>query len=131
MKDQVVQMATHDLRNPLTVIHMQVSMLQTLIGNDEQARHGLEQIGQQADTMLGIITSMLDLARLETGLGAETEETDANLFFAQFLERYAAQTDQKSISLVLHPLETDSRLQLNRVQIARVTDNLIVNAIIN
>lgn len=129
MKDQVVQMASHDLRNPLTAIHLHVSLLENHLDEDPRARRGLEQIRQQADTMLGIITSMLDLAKLETGLDMTQEKIDVNAFFIDALERASIQAQKKSINLVFKPLDSDLAVVLDRVKYQSVVENLLSNAI--
>ncbi len=129
MKDQVVQMATHDLRNPLTAIRLHVSLLSSRLQDDEKVQRGLQQISRQADNMLDIITSMLDLAKLETGLDIQQEPIEVNYFFADIVERFAVQAQKKSISLALEPLDHKFVLQLDRIHCNRVFENLLANAI--
>jgi signal transduction histidine kinase len=69
MKNQFIQMATHDLRNPLNVILGYASVLDRLdVAEDDRplCQQAVENIRRSVDKMRTLVTDLLDLAQFET-----------------------------------------------------------------
>jgi signal transduction histidine kinase len=72
VRDDLVAVVSHDLRNPLSVIQMQTALLlnSTVRAQDEPVRRlraAAERTQRAIDRMNGLITSLLDLAKIEAG----------------------------------------------------------------
>ena len=122
----------HDLKAPLATL---TTLLDTLGGgyvgklSDEQ-RTLIERMGGQADRMLEMIRSSLDVEKVKRGqLQLNLEDVDlAKLVRASF-DTLAAQAERKRVRLELREEGVLPALQLDPVHLQRCTDNLIKNAI--
>ena len=127
LRDDLTSTMVHDLRNPLTVIQGSLEMLEAEPDSHEQVvpimRQGLQR-------MLSLVTSILDVNRLESGqMTLEREPTLLPAFVAEALAVQQVLADDKHIALhndlngTLPPVTIDTEL------IGRVLQNLIGNAI--
>ncbi|CAM4429481.1 PAS domain-containing protein [Corallococcus exiguus] len=71
-RDEFVAVATHELRTPLSALHLQLSSLQRTVDklpSDESERlgQGLQGALRQADRLTRLVTHLFDVARLGTG----------------------------------------------------------------
>ncbi|NNB98414.1 PAS domain-containing protein [Corallococcus exiguus] len=71
-RDEFVAVATHELRTPLSALHLQLSSLQRTVDklpSDESERlgQGLSGALRQADRLARLVTHLFDVARLGTG----------------------------------------------------------------
>lgn len=117
----------HDLRSPLTRVHIQISQ-----GRDapssaaEQAR--LERIGQEVDTVLEMLDGALEISRAEAGIGrGDFEAFDAGAMLEDLCDVYRPLAESLDVRL---EVECGSALLThgNRSLIARAMANLIDNA---
>ncbi len=69
LKDDILSIASHELKNPLTVILGYSSMLlqSQMVQQDARARRAADTIRQQSQRMRMLIERLLDLARLDLG----------------------------------------------------------------
>lgn len=69
LKEEFLSLISHDLRTPLTVIHLQAQMLRRLSkdGNSPRALQLAESILASADRLDSMIADLLEATRLETG----------------------------------------------------------------
>ncbi|MFT5369896.1 MAG: two-component system sensor histidine kinase/response regulator [Candidatus Latescibacterota bacterium] len=67
MRESLTQMIVHDFRNPLSIImgHLQILQMNDFISKEASAQKSLHQINTSAQTLMDMITAMLDLAKLE------------------------------------------------------------------
>lgn len=68
LAEQMVAIASHDLKNPMTAIKMASQMLEEDAQTDK-ARRLLESIGASADRVQGMIVDLLDFASVRLGQG--------------------------------------------------------------
>lgn len=122
----------HDLRNPLSALHSNVSFLGSVVGsNDSEAHEALEDVAASSDA-LGHITDNLELFALALD-GAKTRE--AHEFQLREVLRESAQKSRRfaeSYRVNLH-VDADSagdmRALANRDMLMRALCNLIRNSI--
>jgi signal transduction histidine kinase/ligand-binding sensor domain-containing protein len=128
LKTEMLGIAAHDLKNPLTVIRGFGELLEMKtadpVGRDMAAR-----IVRSADTMLGIVTRLLDSAALESGqLAIERERVDLGVVAAQVVDANRSQAERKR-----QPLEAELApgvaVSGDAERLAQVVDNLVGNAI--
>jgi signal transduction histidine kinase len=69
LRDNLVHMVVHDMRSPLSVIKMALSVLQDRDddGLDEESKLDLEAATSCSDKLLVMVNNLLDLSRLESG----------------------------------------------------------------
>jgi len=127
LRDDLTSTMVHDLRNPLTVIQSSLELLEMDADSQPQVvpimRQGLQR-------MLNLVTSILDVNRLESGqMPLEREPTLLARFVDEALAVQKVLADDKSVRLyndlngALPPVTIDTDL------IGRVLQNLIGNAI--
>mgnify|MGYP001286595177 CR=1 FL=1 len=131
MKEQFVQSATHDLKNPLSIIMGYVALLDgmTLQEFEQFGKEYVEGISTGARRIQSLITDMLDLAQLQTGAHLNMEPTDLEKFLKDGLRGADVTANQKSITLVYTPPHKSVPIMVDPKQMLRVLDNLITNAI--
>ncbi|MCB0093755.1 MAG: HAMP domain-containing histidine kinase, partial [Caldilineaceae bacterium] len=123
--------ASHELRTPITALHTFLELLGGSAAEDPQAQREFLQESQQQVGKLGRITSsLLDLSRLEGGLGnlqRQPEDVCALVQRAAALFRLAAQEKQ----IELHVNLPDSPLisSCDGERIESVLTNLLDNAL--
>jgi signal transduction histidine kinase len=132
MKDQFIQMATHDLRNPLNVILGYAHVLDRL----DVAEHDLslrqqaiEAIRGNVEKMRKLVTDLLDLAQFETRSYLAMTPEPLTSFLEGCLGSLHVIAIQKEIELIYTPPAADTLVRMDKNYMARVVDNLVSNAI--
>jgi len=130
MKSQFVATVSHDLRSPLTLMRGYATMLPTVGEMNEQQQGYARKIITGVEDMTRLVNNLLDLGRIEVGVGLELE----NVAVLDILERVTGSLQQqaagKNIELSLqlprdmpHAVEADSALLYQALY------NLLENAI--
>ncbi|WP_447756152.1 sensor histidine kinase [Sphingopyxis fribergensis] len=118
----------HDLRSPLTHIHIQVAQaLDDAPGSDQRARFDV--ISQELERLLHMLESALEISRAEAGIGrGDFECFDAGEMLRDLCEIYqpAAQAAGVRMTAVYAP---GLAIQGNHGLVARALANLIDNAL--
>ena len=120
--------ASHELRTPLTVIS---GYLQALSADDNNLpptwRQPLEQMGQQAQRMQGIIADMLALAVLD---GQQQPAAEAAIAVDLLLEEVKLAAERlTSDHQLLIQIGTDARLHGAEKELHSAVSNLVYNAV--
>jgi len=118
----------HDLRSPLTHIHIQVSQaLAEPPGTDQQARFDV--ISKELGRLLHMLESALEISRAEAGIGRRDFECfDAGKMLRDLCEIYQPAAHAAGVEITAacpHDLEVSG----NRGLVARALANLIDNAL--
>ena len=127
-RDDLLSTAAHELRNPLHVIQLQMTVLHDALQQDTSSRDWLLgrviRVTSQLSRVGRLLDNLLDVSRISSGrLQLELEDCDASDVVADVIERYRAQLATLSTSLESCPGRWD------RVRLDQVATNLISNAI--
>ena len=134
-REDVVAIVSHDLKNPLSVIHGSVMQLDQLLRAEALGaaggplRSNLQRIGRAVGRMNGLITDLLDLAKIKAGqveITVHDEPTDDVVDEA--LLQSAPLAEQRSIRLSKEP-GRPATVTCDRERLMQVFDNVIGNAI--
>ncbi len=130
LKDQMLHTASHDLKNPLAVITTAVELLRRYNPSlDERTKEKLNQIEVSTAYMRDLIVNLLDLARIETGVGLQKQK----ILVKQLLETNVAQAvilaHEKGIAVQSQYLVNDMTIYCDPLLIGQVFQNLISNAV--
>jgi signal transduction histidine kinase len=132
-RDQLTEMIVHDLRSPLTAILNSLSLLrrdletQSLSSITEQA---LAVSDRSVNQMLGLVNSLLDISRLESGkLKITAEDILIQPLITELLERFQLEANTIGIILKTETSKSDLYGYLDRDKIRRVLANLVDNAL--
>jgi signal transduction histidine kinase len=119
------ELAAHDLREPLTGVHLLVSLLRRRggLGADDQKIVGL--VGDGVERARGLVDGILDYATAGGDI-ASRGEVDCGAVVAEVLAALAPQIESASASVQVDTLPT---VRGSRAALARVFQNLIANAV--
>lgn len=132
MKNEFISMATHDLRNPLNVILGYLRVVQQLDVAEKDApllREATENITLSVEKMRTLVTDILDLAQIKTGLDLDRTPISLNSFLTTSLKGLHMVARDKGVRLDYTVPEEDAFVLLDIKRMSRVIDNLVSNAI--
>jgi signal transduction histidine kinase len=130
MKNEFISTASHDLRNPVSNM---LSLLYLLNRHgrlaDEKGQHYLRQLEKQTQQIRELITDVFDLAKLETGRALEQQLVYVAPFLHDLLESFRPLAEQNQLVLVFTSPDNTLIATFDPIQIRRVVNNLLANAI--
>ncbi|HXU01910.1 MAG TPA: ATP-binding protein [Polyangia bacterium] len=130
LRDDVLNVVAHDLRNPLGAILLQVGALRRVLGRAGRPAKPAEVIGRAATRMNHLIQDLLDVARMEGGrLSIDAAPISARDAVA---DAAAAQESLAAAAALELRVEIGSELPLiraDRQRVLQIFENLIGNAI--
>jgi signal transduction histidine kinase len=129
LKDDLIQMIVHDMRSPLTVILGNIELAQTAVERGKAgAGTSLEAALQGAESLMGMIDSLLDISRLEEGkMPIQRLACDLHDLADMSLAALRPLAGKKNISLSLSGAPT--QITADPALVRRVFDNLLGNAV--
>jgi two-component system, chemotaxis family, sensor kinase Cph1 len=131
LRDELVAVVAHDLRNPLGVIRMQLGLLNfgTADKDPPRMRAALERMQRSVDRMVRLIDDLLDLSKIEGGrlrLTLRDQEVDVLLQDALAIMMPLAQ--RKAVQ-ILAPGAPGLRVRVDAERVFQVLSNILGNAI--
>jgi two-component system, OmpR family, sensor kinase len=131
-KNYLIGMAAHDLRNPLGGIY---SMCGIILEGDcgpvtEEQQEYLSTIRETAGHMLGIVTDMLEINKIEAGkLELYTSTFNVVELMQKVLSINKPRASKKDISIAFSPEQDEVTIEADPGKLQQVMDNLISNAV--
>jgi PAS domain S-box-containing protein len=131
LKDEVLAIASHDLRTPLTVIKAQAQIVMRSLHSRRATRAGieasLESINNQVDHLTRLLALLMDLSRIEAGrLELLLTPVDLRELVSRTVQSMQLTTDRHQIELYA-PEPVVVGCDEHRIQ--EVLENLLGNAI--
>ncbi|MDQ6671741.1 MAG: ATP-binding protein [Chloroflexota bacterium] len=131
MKDEMLLIASHDLRMPVTVIKTEAQMLQRGIRREAASRDvlysGLATIVGQADRLASLLSLLFDLSQIEAGrLQIKPAPMDLRVLVSTLIASTQVTTDRHQLTLQAPP-EVRGCWDERRLQ--QVVGNLLTNAV--
>ncbi|SHG21224.1 Signal transduction histidine kinase [Fodinibius roseus] len=134
LKNQMLGMAAHDLRNPLNLIQNYAVFLledhhETPFLSEEQEQL-VKEIKASSKHMVNIIEDMLDISTFESGsLSLEMEEHDLIQLIERVVTLNGSAAAKKNIKISLELPESSVVKEIDYHKFQQVLDNLLSNAI--
>jgi signal transduction histidine kinase len=133
VRDRVLAIVSHDLRNQLGVVKMGIHLLARKVetaAEKNELRKPIDTIDRTADSMQHLVTDLVDMAALQAGkLAVELQP----LVVAEILEQVGHSHEliaaAKDVKLTVHPIAADVRVMADRERLLQVLANLLGNAI--
>jgi len=130
IKSDFVSTVSHDLRSPLTLLRGYATMLQMIGQVNEQQSDYVKKIINSVDSMTSLVNNLLDLGRIEAGVGLQLEKLSP----AQVVEKVEAslqpQAAQRNIQLVKQVFVPEElEIQADPALLQQAIVNLVENAI--
>jgi PAS domain S-box-containing protein len=133
VKNQFLGMATHDLRNPLTIILTCSDLLLTPTSQPltiETKTDFIQRIRSNAGFMLNLINDLLDITRIESGkLNLDLRLVNLVALIKHNLDLNSILAKTKQIELLFRYSEPIQQVMVDPMRIEQVLNNLISNAI--
>jgi NtrC-family two-component system sensor histidine kinase KinB len=132
MRGELVLRASHELRTPVTGMHMAFGLLQERLHFPAESREAdlLRTVDEEMHRLVRLIDDLLSFSRYQNGLQKlELAPCDLPDLLTQAQQRFAAQADERAVGLQVEVHGSLPRVRLDRLQIERVLDNLIGNAL--
>lgn len=128
LREQLIGIVSHDLRNPLNAISLSAASLLRLAGLDERVRRGLGHILESADRANRLIRDLLDFtqARMGQGLPVRRQATDLQAIARQGVGEVGLATPGRQFDL---SMTGDTSGEWDPDRIAQVLTNLLTNAV--
>jgi NtrC-family two-component system sensor histidine kinase KinB len=132
VRSEFVLRASHELRTPVTGMHMAFGLLQERLHFSDEARETdlLRTIDEEMHRLVRLINDLLNFSRYQNGLQKlELAPCDLDDLLSQAQQRFVSQASEREIALSIEPHDSLPLVRLDRLQIERVLDNLIGNAL--
>lgn len=129
LREDVLAVVSHDLRNPLGAIDLSASLLLQRASEPHQ-RKQIEIIRRSTTRMERLISDLLDMASIEAGkLVLQKALHEAAQLVSDVVELHAPLAAEKDVALVAMPPPADLKVPCDRDRIGQVFANIVGNAI--
>jgi signal transduction histidine kinase/putative methionine-R-sulfoxide reductase with GAF domain len=129
IKSEFVSTVSHDLRSPLQVIQTSAELLprQGELGQDQ--RKEVEHILAIVRRMSELVQNLLDIGRIEAGIGMETELCAIDEIVASAAGPFRLLAQKKGLGFSIDVPPSLPLVRGNRLRLDQVVSNLVSNAI--
>jgi PAS domain S-box-containing protein len=130
LRQEVVQMVSHDLKTPLSAVRTFLELLDAgAFGTlNDRGQHLLKLADSSTMRMLTLIKDLLDIEKMEAGmLELETCSTMVTDLFEQSAHNISAMAAERSVKIESKPC--DLSVQVEPARIVQVLVNLLSNAV--
>ena len=130
LKSDFVATVSHDLRSPLTLMRGYATMLEMAGSLNDQQKNYSRMIVQGVDNMAKLVNNLLDLGRIEFGVGLQVETIPVLDILERVTGELQMQAKQKNISLELElPRDLPHTIEADQALLHQALYNLVENAI--
>jgi PAS domain S-box-containing protein len=129
MKDEFVATVSHDLRSPLTFMRGYVTMIPHAGNLSEKQQEFVGKILRGVDQMSELIDDLLDIGRIEAGVGIEMAPCEVGSLVKAVVADSLGRAEAKNLKLQLELPPTLPRIVGDGALIKRAVANLVDNAI--
>ena len=134
-RDEFLSIASHELRTPVTALHVQLQMLQRVVERagasvPEPVQERVSALDRQVRRLAGLVEALLDLSRIRLGrLELAREALDVAALARDVVAPYQADPAMANGSRVEVIAPEAAVGSLDRVRIEQVLENLLANAV--
>jgi signal transduction histidine kinase len=130
-KDAFLAVLTHDMKSPITTIHLYANMIKEHPLILEKKPHVIDAVLRSQETLLDIVNNILDLEKLQANghLPLKKELFDYVPIAQKAVEMIQVQAQAKTITLQKAGFDRHINVNADRQFMERVLNNLLSNAI--
>ena len=127
MRKDLIANVSHDFKTPLTVIKSYGEMIRDISGDNKELREKhVETILEETDYLTHFVNDLLDLSRVESGLGQlDSEPVDLNALTKDVLCRFK-NLERRGYQFVIHG---EGTMVCDENKLRQVIYNFITNAV--
>ncbi|WP_085655948.1 KinB sensor domain-containing domain [Pseudomonas sp. B11(2017)] len=132
VRSEFVLRASHELRTPVTGMHMAFGLFRERAKFAEDSRESdlLDTVNEEMQRLMQLINDLLNFSRYQSGLQKlSLAPCSIRDLLEQAQSRFAGAAAEKGVTLSVEVQEPLPRLQADQAQLDRVLDNLIDNAL--
>jgi signal transduction histidine kinase/HAMP domain-containing protein len=130
LKSDFVSTVSHDLRSPLTLMRGYATMLEMAGDLNEQQKSYSKMIVQGVDNMAKLVNNLLDLGRIDFGVGLQVESVPVLDILERVTGSLQMQAKQKQISLGVElPKDLPSVIEADQALLQQALYNLVENGL--
>ena len=130
LKSDFVATVSHDLRSPLTLMRGYATMLEMAGALNEQQKNYTKMIVQGVDNMAKLVNNLLDLGRIDFGVGLQVEQIPVLDILERVTGGLQMQAKEKQISLGVElPRDLPYAIEADQALLHQALYNLVENAI--
>ena len=130
LKSDFVSTVSHDLRSPLTLMRGYASMLELAGELNEQQKSYIKMIVQGVDNMAKLVNNLLDLGRIDFGVGLQVESIPVLDILERVTSSLQLQATQKNLSLGVElPKDLPHAIEADQALLHQALYNLVENAL--
>jgi len=130
LRTEFVSTVSHDLRSPLALVRGYTGMLKMVGELNEQQNAYLDQIVNNIDNMSRLVNNILDLRRMESGVGLQLDTRPIREVIQHVVESLRSQATQKRVQLEIEvPQEELPDIEADQALLDQALQNLVENSI--
>ncbi|WP_109513342.1 KinB sensor domain-containing domain [Pseudomonas ovata] len=132
VRSEFVLRASHELRTPVTGMHMAFGLLQERVHFAEESREAdlFNTVKEEMQRLMQLINDLLNFSRYQSGLQKlKLAPCSIEQMMEEVRLRFADRAEEQDIVLQLDIQENMPRLHADQSQLERVLDNLLDNAL--
>lgn len=129
-KNMLIVSVSHDLRTPLTSVIGYIKLLQARYKNNDEIKEYINIIDEKSARLECLINDLFEYTKLSAvDMKIERQDVYINEFMRQIIEGMMPLLCEKNLKLSFNPLEEDIVVKIDPMNIMRVFENIITNAI--
>jgi signal transduction histidine kinase len=129
LKSEFVSTVSHDLRAPLTLMRGYATMLSMVGAVNEQQKDFVSKILDGVDGMSQLVENLLDLGRIDAGLGLDLETAHMEEILEEVADSYRPNAVNKQVVLSVEVEPDGPSLQADRTLLRQAIANVVDNGI--
>lgn len=129
LKSELLATASHDLKQPLSVMRGYIDLLEMTNTFDERSERFLSSLNKAITNMQTLIDELLDLARIESGIELEMEEVDLVAILNECIDANMQKAREKSMEVHRDIPENVNGVHGDSLRLSQIFNNLVSNAI--
>ncbi|UVE17916.1 ATP-binding protein [Pseudomonas sp. LS44] len=132
VRNEFVLRASHELRTPVTGMHMAFSLLRERLHFPAESRETdlIQTVDEEMQRLVQLISDLLNFSRYQNGMQkVELAPNEPGELLEQARQRFTVAAGQRAIRLEVAFQGSLPRISIDRALIDRVLDNLLSNAL--
>lgn len=131
-KDEILGIAAHDLRSPLSAIQMTAKLLQHYAAkmDEQEKKESLDGMVKKTDHMMKMLNEMLDISVIESGkLTLKKKPVNLEEILEEHYQQVIPLARSKNIGMDIHIQEDLPQISVDIDKLGEVLDNFLTNSI--